>query len=167
MEPSLHLRPMHAGDEAFARQVYASTRAGEIALTGWDDRTAEAFLRMQFDAQQHHYQQHFATARFDIIEQAGVPVGRLYVARTPADIRVIDIALLDAFRGQGIGTTLLTALLDEARAAGSSVSIHVEETNPALTLYHRLGFRQIDTYGLYRLMAWRAPEAASTFQEPS
>lgn len=167
MDGSLHLRPMHGGDEAFSRQVYASTRAGEIALTGWDAATAEAFLRMQYDAQHHHYQQHYPAARFDIIEQDGVPVGRLYVARRPDGIRVVDIALLDDFRGQGIGTRLLTALLDEAGAAGVSVSIHVEETNPALTLYHRLGFREIDTHGLYRLMEWRAPAAASTFQEPS
>ncbi|MEW7848645.1 GNAT family N-acetyltransferase [Massilia aurea] len=162
----MHLRPMHAGDEAFLRQVYASTRASEIAMTGWDAQAAEAFLRMQFDAQHRHYQQHYGAARFDIVEQGGVPVGRLYVARSPADVRVIDIALLDAFRGQGIGTALLRALLDEAAAAGSSVSVHVEETNPALSLYHRLGFRQVDTQGLYRLMAWRAPAAASTLLEP-
>ena len=167
MVQALHLRPMHAGDEAFSRQVYASTRAGEIALTGWDAQTAEAFLRMQFDAQQHHYRQHYPAARFDIIEHGGVPVGRLYVARSPSGIRVIDIALLDAFRGQGIGTTLLRALLAEADEADSSVSIHVEETNPALTLYHRLGFRPIDTCGLYRLMEWRAPVTVSTSQEPS
>ncbi|HAV35432.1 MAG TPA: GNAT family N-acetyltransferase, partial [Massilia sp.] len=72
---------MHAGDEAFLRRLYAEVRAPEIALTGWDAVTAEAFLRMQFDAQHHHYQKHYAGARFDIVEHEGVPAGRLYVLR--------------------------------------------------------------------------------------
>lgn len=146
---------MHAGDEAFLRRLYAEVRAPEIALTGWDAASADAFLRMQFDAQHAHYQQHYPGARFDIVEHDGVPVGRLYVARGAHEIRVIDISLLAAWRGQGIGATLLGALLDEARLDGRSVTIHVEQHNPALSLYARLGFTHIDTNGLYLLMAWR------------
>jgi len=156
MMNGLQLRPMHAGDEAFLRRLYAEVRAPEIALTGWDAVTAEAFLRMQFDAQHHHYQKHYAGARFDIVEHEGVPAGRLYVLRGAAEIRVIDIALLAQYRGQGIGTTLLRSLLDEARRGARRVTIHVEENNPALALYLRLGFTQIETHGLYRLMAWPA-----------
>ncbi|HAV35433.1 MAG TPA: GNAT family N-acetyltransferase, partial [Massilia sp.] len=79
-----------------------------------------------------------------------------YVLRGAAEIRVIDIALLAQYRGQGIGTTLLRSLLDEARRGARRVTIHVEENNPALALYLRLGFTQIETHGLYRLMAWPA-----------
>ena len=161
-----HLRPAHAGDEDFLRRVYASTRAAEIGLTGWDAASAEAFLRMQFDAQDRHYRQHYPQARYDIVEQGGVPVGRLYVARGIEEMRVVDIALLDAWRNQGIGSTLLGALLAEAAAAGQRVTIHVEEGNPAHSLYRRLGFLQIATHGLYRLMEWRAPACVSTLQEP-
>lgn len=165
MRVDLQLRPMHAGDEDFLRRVYASSRAPEIALTGWDPATAEAFLRMQFDAQHRHYQQHFPQARYDIVECGGEPVGRLYVDRGSDEIRVIDIALLDAFRGQGIGTALLGELLAEAATTGRPIIMHVEENNPAFALYHRLGFRQIDIRGLYRLMEWRPQAGASTPQE--
>lgn len=165
MRVDLQLRPMHAGDEDFLRRVYASSRAQEIALTGWSPAAAEAFLRMQFDAQHRHYQQHFPQARYDIVERGGEPAGRLYVDRGPDEIRVIDIALLDAFRGQGIGTALLGELLAEAAARGQRITMHVEENNPAFMLYHRLGFRQIETRGLYRLMEWRPQATASTPQE--
>lgn len=165
MRGALQLRPVHAGDEDFLRRVYASSRAAEIALTGWDAAAAEAFLRMQFDAQHRHYQAYYGQARFDIIECGGEPAGRLYVAREAGEIRVIDITLLDAWRGRGIGSTLLGELLAEAAASGRSVTIHVEENNPAFTLYQRLGFRQIDTHGLYRLMEWRPRTDATLPQE--
>ena len=156
MHPDLALRPMHPGDEALLRRVYAEVRAPEIALTGWEAASTQAFLRMQFDAQHVHYQKYYAHARFDIVERAGTPVGRLYVAREAQEIRVVDIALLAQYRKQGIGSTLLRALLREAAADGLRVTIHVEENNPAQSLYRRLGFTQVGTHGLYRLMEWRA-----------
>ncbi|HBF51314.1 MAG TPA: GNAT family N-acetyltransferase [Massilia sp.] len=165
MKADLHLRPVRDGDEDFLRRVYASCRAAEIALAGWDAATADAFLRMQFDAQQRHYRLHYPQARHDIVEYGGVATGRLYVAREPGEIRVIDIALLDAWRGQGIGRSLLGGLLREAGTRGQCVTLHVEEDNPARTLYRRLGFIQTGTHGPYLRMAWRAQAAAFTFQD--
>ena len=46
-------------------------------------------------------------------------------------------------------------LQSEAAAAGKSLRIHVERFNPALRLYERLGFRQIDDRGVYLFMEWR------------
>ena len=111
---------------------------------------------MQFDAQHRHYQAHFADARFDVVLYGDDRVGRLYVHRGADDIRIVDIALLPAWRGKGLGSRLLGEILDEARASRRTVSIHVERFNPALLLYERLGFRRIDDTGVYVLMAWEA-----------
>ncbi len=45
-------------------------------------------------------------------------------------------------------------VLDEAAETGRVVRIHVERNNPAISLYHRLGFRKIDHLGVYHLMEW-------------
>jgi ribosomal protein S18 acetylase RimI-like enzyme len=148
------LRPIAAGDETFLRQVYAATRASEIARTGWDAPTVERFLRMQFDAQHAHYLQHYPQASFDLVLEAGVPAGRLYVWRGESELRVVDIALLPAFRRRGIGAALLQAVQREAQQGGKRVTIHVETSNPALTLYQRLGFKELSVTGFHRLMAW-------------
>ena len=55
-------------------------------------------------------------------------------------------------RSRGVGTRLLGSLIDEAEASGRKLSIHVEMNNPALRLYERLGFRQVDEHGFYRRM---------------
>ena len=56
---------------------------------------------------------------------------------------------------RGIGTTLLHGLQSEAAAAGKPLRLHVERFNPALRLYERLGFQQIEDRGVYLFMEWR------------
>ncbi|MBL8254137.1 MAG: GNAT family N-acetyltransferase, partial [Candidatus Competibacter sp.] len=110
------LRAIQPEDRDFLFRVYASTRAEELALTGWDETQKQAFLAQQFEAQHHHYQTHYQGARFDLILLDGEPVGRLYVARWREEIRIMDIALLPDHRNCGIGGGLLRDLLEEAVA---------------------------------------------------
>lgn len=154
---AIQLRPITETDEAFLSDLYASTRTEELAPVPWTEEQKRAFLEMQFRAQAIHYRTHYSSAQFLIIEKEGQPIGRLYVDHRPDDIRIVDIALLPRHRGSGIGTLLLRNILDEAESSGRSVSIHVEHFNPAMSLYDRLGFRRIDSHGVYHLMEWRAP----------
>jgi ribosomal protein S18 acetylase RimI-like enzyme len=143
------LRPVGAGDRAFLVDLYAAVRAPELAHVPWDDATKRAFVVQQFTAQDTHYRRHYPGAALDVIEVDGVPAGRLYVHRGPRDIRIMDIALTPAFRGRGIGTRLLRALIAEAAETARTLSIHVEMNNPARRLYERLGFRPAGEHGIY------------------
>jgi ribosomal protein S18 acetylase RimI-like enzyme len=151
------LRPVGDADRAFLAQVYATTRADELAILPWTEEQKAAFLAHQFEAQDAHYRTHYGDATFDVIEVAGEPAGRLYVHRGPREIRIVDIALTPPFRGRGLGTGVLRELIAEAEAGGRKLSIHVEMHNPARRLYERLGFRPAgDGDGVYLLME-RAP----------
>lgn len=143
----------------FLRDVYASTRADELALTDWDDAQKAAFVAMQFEAQHRHYQQHYPGATFAVILYAGDPIGRLYLSRGAREIRIVDITILPAYRRQGIGTAILRAILAEGDRDQLRVSIHVEIHNPAQRLYRRLGFAPTAERGLYLLME-RAPHVS-------
>lgn len=151
------LRPATAEDREFLVRLYASTRAEELALVDWTDEQRDAFVRMQFDAQDSQYRQHNPAGTFDVIEVDGRRAGRLYVDRRPTDVRIVDIALLPEFRGRGLGSALIRAVIDEAAAGGRTASIHVEVHNRARRLYERLGFRPVSERGLYLLLEWRAP----------
>ena len=155
----LAFRRIAEHDLPFLAQVYASTRAEEIALTGWPDEQKAAFLTQQFLAQHTHYQRYYPQADWLVMVREGEDIGRLYVERWPSQHRIIDIALLPAHRGKGFGEALLRDLMDEAAAAGKAVSIHVEKNNPAMRLYRRLGFRTEEDKGVYDLMRWTATPA--------
>lgn len=154
IEP-ISLRPVQATDLDFLFQVYASTRTEELAVVPWSPAEKDAFLRQQFDAQHRHYQAAYPDARFEIVSTGLEDIGRLYVWRGSEELRIIDVTLLPAWRGRGIGGGLIRALLIEASAAGKRVSIHVEQHNSALRLYQRLGFKPVTGHGLYLLLEWR------------
>lgn len=155
---ALRLRAATPGDEPFLCQVYATTRSTELSMVAWTEMEKIAFVEMQFRAQTQYYREHYPNTSFDVIVLDEQAVGRLYVSRWPDEIRIVDIALLPDSCNRGIGTTLLRQLQAEARSVGKPLRIHVERFNPALRLYERLGFREIEDKGVYLFMEWRGHE---------
>jgi ribosomal protein S18 acetylase RimI-like enzyme len=143
------LRPLCDADEPFLLRLYAGTRAAELALVPWTAEQKAAFLAQQLAAQTAHYARHYAGMTADLVVVDGEPGGRLLVARWAGEIRIVDITLLPELRGQGVGTALLSTVLEEAAAAGKRVTIHVARDNRALRLYERLGFRRVGEHGVH------------------
>ena len=133
------LRPATVADDALQLAIYASTRADEMALTGWPPAQCQLFVEQQHRAQQQHYARHFPQSVCQLIlagEGCKDVAGRLWLDDHADGLHILDIALLPAWRGQGLGTRCLMALAD----GGRSLSIQVELHNPARRLYERLGF---------------------------
>jgi ribosomal protein S18 acetylase RimI-like enzyme len=149
------LRDTLPEDELFLFEVYASTRAQEMALVSWDDEQRKAFLKMQFDAQHSHYRERFPDANYSVILRDDLRLGRLYVLREECEIRILDITLLPQYRNCGIGTSLLRKLLVEAAQFEKRVLIYIETYSPSLNLFKRLGFKSIAEEGFNFLMEWR------------
>ena len=151
------LRPATPADRDFLLRVYAESRAQELAALEWTAEEKHTFCMGQFETQDAHYRQHYPGCEYLVIERDGALIGRLYRDLRSDEIRVVDIALLTAARGQGIGGHLMRDILDEAAAAGIMVRIHVERTNPARRLYDRLGFRTMEEGEVYDLLSWTSP----------
>jgi ribosomal protein S18 acetylase RimI-like enzyme len=157
---TVSFRAVRPDDRPFLMDVYASTREEELALVDWDEAQKRAFCEMQFAAQDTYYRGNYTSTTYQVILVDGVPAGRLYLARWPDEMRIVDIALLPAFRGCGVGSQVISDLQREAAASLKPVRIHVERFNRALRLYARLGFAIIGDAGdIYLLLEWRAPDA--------
>lgn len=149
------LRPRGDGDTDFIRDVYVAYRWDEVAATGWPEPMRLAFLHDQFLMQERHYGSNYDGAAWGIVEVAGQKAGRLFLHLRDDELRIVDIAFLPAFRNMGLGGGLLAAVQDQTRALGvSKATIYVEQTNPAMRLYERLGFRDAGLHGIYHLMEW-------------
>lgn len=155
--PALALRPAEAADTDFLRRLYAATRAEELAAVPWDAAQREAFLDMQFEVRRRAYAWQSPAARQDIVLADGEPAGGMLVERSAAGLLLVDIALLPALRGRGLGSRLLRGLQAEAAGAGLPLRLHVDSGNPAARLYARLGFVITGEEGGRLAMAWRPP----------
>lgn len=153
-------RAIAASDLDFLASLYAEVRAAELAPVAWPPEHKQAFLRQQFDLQHDYYANHYPGADRLVIDRADEPVGRVYVHRSPGDIRLMDLALREAVRGCGIGRALLAELIDEAERFGDCISLHVEDSNPAHAWYLRLGFEHREDRGVYQYLV-RPPRAAA------
>lgn len=156
--PQIRFRKETPSDESFLYHLYASTRALELSQVDWNDDQKEAFLTMQFQAQRKYYGEYYADAEFLIIEESAQPIGRLYLQDRGQEIRIVDIAFIPSLRGKGIGTAILEYLQAAAQKKQQYLGIHVERFNPAICLYRRLGFREVEDKGVYYFMEWRGEE---------
>ena len=141
-------------------QLYASTRAAELAQVDWPEATKQAFVRQQFDAQHSQYRLHYAGALFLVVELEEAVIGRIYIKPGSTELRLMEITLQPASRGLGLGRVLLQALLTQADHAALPLTLHVEPFNPAHAWYLRLGFTVVEERGAYHFMR-RLPSATA------
>ena len=146
------LRALHSDDMAFVERLYVGSRALEMSHCGWSADQIAAFLTQQFTIQHAYYLAHYPDGEFLIVEHQGQPIGRLYLFWGQTSLNLIDINLLTEYQGQGIGSALIEDLLRMVDERGLGVDLHVEEYNPAMRLYARLGFHANGDSGVYKRM---------------
>jgi ribosomal protein S18 acetylase RimI-like enzyme len=154
----IQFRPIEASDKTLLFNLYASTRADEMALVPhWSEAQKNGFLEQQFTAQHDWYQKVYEGADFLVVLYEEKPAGRIYIQRMAEEIRLIEITLSPEIRNRGIGEYLIRNLMQEAAQSGKSVRIHVEHFNRAYKLYERLGFKVLKTVNdIYLFMEWKA-----------
>lgn len=155
-EDRIGLRVATAADRDFLQAVFASTRIDEFRNAGWDAKEIDDLLASQFSMQDAYYRRHYPSGRFDVIVRGATGIGRLYHDWSGGAARVIDIALLPAYRGKGMGTRLMRAIVAEAARRTLPVHLYVEFDNPVRALYRRLGFAGVGENGLYEQMCREA-----------
>lgn len=144
--PETRLRHASDADIPFLRELYEHARSAELAAVTWPGDMRTRFLDDQFRLQHQHYLTHYASADFLVLERNERPIGRLYIDATDDDLHVVDISLLAAERGRGIGSSLLRSVMNHARHEGRGVFLNVNRFNiDAERLYRRLGFVHLTT----------------------
>jgi ribosomal protein S18 acetylase RimI-like enzyme len=146
----LELRDASGHDEPWLQQLFALSQPAVEALLALPGDIGETLVSMQYAARQAHFQAHWPRAVQRVIERRGglepdrargwQPVGALWADESADGIHVLDIAVLPAWRGQGIGTRCLQDLIAMAARRHLPVTLQVAPDNPARRLYERLGF---------------------------
>ncbi len=107
------------------------------AVWGWDEERQRGF-----------HDRGFAPGRWQIITAGGADVGMIHIEYRPAEIYLSRIEIHPGHQGQGIGTYLIGALIEEARRKGQDLVRDVLTVNRrAQALYRRLGMTEVARHG--------------------
>lgn len=154
LPPPLALRHATAADAAFCRVLYASTR-DDLRQLPLPPALLDDLVAMQQRLHEDGRRTHFPDAEVLILEHDGVPAGRVVLDTSGRTWRLVDLALLPAMRGRGLGGAVLAALQRRASASNAGIGLAVMRSNAlALRLYERCGFRVVDSNALQHEMAW-------------
>jgi ribosomal protein S18 acetylase RimI-like enzyme len=147
-------RPMNDDDSMLLFELYASKRADELSRSGWATPQQRSFFRMQAQNQERYFLRHYDHLDRRTICINGFSAGRLLVDRPSQAIVIVDLALLPAFRGRGVGSMLIRSLLDEAAEGGLVVHMELPKNSDALETCEHLGFRQTEDLGDRWHLVW-------------
>ncbi|WP_106756435.1 GNAT family N-acetyltransferase [Massilia glaciei] len=156
---AFNARPAAAADGQFLAALYASTRPD------LDSRTAapalvRSIMGMQQRLQGADYRRRFPDAHTLMLEHAGAPAARVVAELGARQLRLVDIAVLPALRGRGIGGAVVRALQACAAAHKVPLCLSVHLHNPdARRLYLALGLRPLGADGLAEQMRWDPHES--------
>lgn len=100
------------------------------ALDDWDEDKFRERIRRIFKPEQSH-----------IIIVGDREIGVIQIIETETDVNLAQIHLLEGYRGNGIGTTLVAELLARAARGNKTASLSAPRNNRAIALYERFGYR--------------------------
>jgi ribosomal protein S18 acetylase RimI-like enzyme len=130
--PLFHLRAATTVD---GERVYAISRD---AMRSYVEQTWGCWHEIE---QRRRHLENFTPSTHRIVEVGEAAAGVMAVETLPAQVSLVKLYLLAAFRGQGIGSALLAQIIGEADALGRPARLQVLRVNTrALALYARHGF---------------------------
>jgi ribosomal protein S18 acetylase RimI-like enzyme len=135
---TIELRPATPADSEFCYQLHKAAMSGYVsAIWGWDDQVQRGFHDRAFNPE-----------RWQIITADRADIGMLDVEYRPAEIYLARIEVHPSYQGHGIGTSLISALIDEAAQKGQDLVLEVLNINHrAQALYQRLGMTEEARHG--------------------
>lgn len=154
------LRPARAEDENFLFQLFAESQE-HLAAFKPNAELYKSLIESQYQGRKQSYLAGFSQAADAILclqdEIRGAsPVGRILVDCQPERWRIIDLAVLAAQRGSGLGSWAIRLCQQRCAAAGVKLALAVKPENRARRLYERLGFRATEESLLVVEMEWDA-----------
>lgn len=141
-------RPATADDTEFLWHVQRSALGPYVSA---QFGTTELQQRTYFD-------EHFDITKHLIVALGGDDIGLLSWENRGEHIYLGNIAILPDHQSRGVGTTLITGVLEEAARLHIAVRLQVLKPNVrAHALYKRLGFDEAGESETHVLMQWNGP----------
>jgi ribosomal protein S18 acetylase RimI-like enzyme len=132
------LRPATPADAELCYRLHKAAMGEYItAIWGWDEQVQRAFHERAFNPH-----------RWQIITEGEVDAGMLDVEYRSGEIYLSRIEIDPGHQGHGIGTRIISVLVDEAEREGQDLVLEVLTVNRrSRALYQRLGLTEVARQG--------------------
>lgn len=112
-----------------------------LTVLGYRDAVVKQFGEWDAAFQTGHFERKWANQGYRIILRGGEEIGAIWTTEESDCICLHEILLMPAWQGQGIGTQLVQAVIEQARSKQKPIRLTVLKASRARFLYERLGFR--------------------------
>ncbi len=125
-------RPGEESDREFLFRLTELALGSQVARVygEWDEKW-----------QRDHFELGPGPERHLIVERDGAPIGCILVDEDEGTLTIQRLYLLPEHQNEGIGSRLVSEVIDRARTLGKSTHLQVFKGSPALRFYERLGFQ--------------------------
>ena len=143
IEMKVDTRETHQADYEWLYRLKVAAMGDYIeAVYGWDE-----------DLQRRLFKDDFRPQEIEIITVDGSDAGMFLVTRESEGYVLQRLEILPQFQGRGVGSTILRKIMETALDEAVPVRLQVFKSNPARSLYERLGFRVIEETRTHYRMA--------------
>jgi len=154
----LTMRAAKAKDHLFLDALYRDSRQDLLDLP-LDAVAIEQMIAMQRMSQTAGVKQTYPNAQDWLLHWHEEAIGHLWLDIGGNDIRVIDIAVLGAWRKHGFASSILVALQTYASRMNKTISLAVQCNNlVARRVYLKAGFLLLSSDSLFDQMVWSQPK---------
>jgi ribosomal protein S18 acetylase RimI-like enzyme len=137
--------------------LFAENRAAELRPLNLPLSILRPLIEMQYRSRCAEYRKNFPCSRQEIVvDDEGRSVGHILLYEAPDHVHIVDLAILLAYRGRGLGGAVLQFILERAKVDGRTVTLQVSPHSPARSLYQHLGFVTTGEAPLAAEMEWCA-----------
>jgi ribosomal protein S18 acetylase RimI-like enzyme len=147
MLQSIGFRPAVENDFDFLYALHTATMKEYVNKTWGDD----AF-------QENMFRKNYVPSQIQVITLAGNDIGMISIEEMDEDMFLRVIEIHPIYQRQGLGTTIIQKIIDDAAHQKKPVRLQVLKVNPAKRLYDRLGFSVIEETKTHFIMKNSLPK---------
>lgn len=151
----ISLCPVESDHEKFLFKLFKDCRPDLSFINGLSEEQKENIIFHQFQMEQQQLVQMYPEAELNVIMHDEEPIGRIYIYKGETLHRILQIGLLEGYRGKGFGKNILLSVIADALNEGKSVKLQVAWFNQsAYEFYKNLGFKVIENNGIFYEMKY-------------
>jgi len=136
----IQLKKKNETDSEFLLQLMGEIKIAELNAYSWPEHMKNQLIEMQYKGYEQMIKNEYPNAEDYIIMVDNENAGRLQLDINDNSMCIVNISLMPAFHGKGIGSKIIKDVLAEADMKNKPVYLEVDKVNPAFNLYKRIGF---------------------------